>query len=591
MQSENELWSFIIIDELISLGITNFCFSPGSRSTPLIMEIARRQDELNIYTVIDERSAGFFALGQAKITKKPTVLISTSGTAVANYFPAVIESKYDQVPLIILSADRPHELRDTGANQTIDQIKLFGDKVLKSIDLIPPNQQPTARIVKHLRKTIDWCIHVSTNERGSIHINIPFRKPLEPQENNSELYKEWKKKFSEKILAKKNAPLIDITPVRNGVYADRLDPLRELLETRKNGLIICGRVIGGEMDFQQIETLGLILGFPILVDPLSNLKFRDSSVVKTVDPPLIIGGYETFLSESRFLDDIEIALIIGKNLVSKRVNSFLEDREGVPIISINEIPFLDPSFSVSHVIEAPINDFVRHLIFKMQKEGHVPKKQWVNKIYKAEEIVNKALTNQLENVFDGSIVAKSLELLKDSIVFAANSLAIRHIDQFCKVSRNNIQIHSNRGASGIDGNLSTALGISVSTDTPVLAIIGDLAMLHDLNSLSRIKKFNSKIKVLILNNNGGGIFKRLPIGEFTEEFTEYFQTPVEINFEQISNAFGLNYVVVKDFKSLETALKQEGPLIMEFKSDLNENDKRQKEFEAIVVAEINKEFE
>jgi len=546
MPNRNIRDASIFVDELIRSGLKHVCLVPGSRHTPLVLAFAKQKEHIKIYSHLDERSAAFFALGLALALDEPVALACTSGTAGANFFPAIIEAHQSRVPLIVLTADRPHELRHSGANQTIDQIKLFGDYALWFVDMPLPEANPSAVAIRNLRTTAARAFAKANGKRkGVVHINFPFRKPLEPtpvegdvveippeaiQRNNQQPYTTMYRT----IHQPENKALIQL--------------LNEISTQYDNGIIVCGtRTIRSTNtnDLQTISTLSQYTGYPILADAVSGVRF---SHVPT------ISGYDTFLMSDIGLPKPDVVIQIGNMLTSKWLNAYLENINPKYYLHLStDEEWANDSHKVTHLYSG---------LVRGMSPVNVPKEPtaFAKQLEKIDQITWDTITEEIEkgDYFDGAVVYDVVDLIpEESTLFVGNSLPVRHLDQFGKGQYKPIDTYANRGASGIDGNISTALGTGAARpDKPLVAIIGDVTFYHDMNGLLAVQRCGIPITIVLLNNNGGGIFNHLPIKDYDPAFTDYFITPHGLDFSHAAKLYGLDYVQVTERAAFRTAFTE-----------------------------------
>ncbi|MFN2277267.1 MAG: 2-succinyl-5-enolpyruvyl-6-hydroxy-3-cyclohexene-1-carboxylic-acid synthase [Candidatus Promineifilaceae bacterium] len=524
-------WATIFVDELARSGLRDVCIAPGSRSTPLALAFYAHP-AIQLYTHLDERSAGFFALGLALATDRPSALVCTSGTAVANFFPAVVEANMSQVPLLVLTADRPHELRHSGANQTIDQVKIFGDHVQWSVDVALPEKEAPAIALRNLRTLAARAVGAADGLRkGPVHLNFPFRKPLEPQN-----VKSWKVLAA--IITKAGAP--PSTRIEHGSIRplDRqVDELADLIGRGSQGLIICGpRCPGGKFP-EAVAMLARLCGYPLFADPLSGVRFGRH----TADAP-VFGGYETYLRAYERFPKPEIVLRFGAVPVSSHLNQFLAHNESALQVHVRENGvWADENHMTGLFLQ--VNEL--ELCLSLAKRLDQPRQSdwmeaWITLEAQCWQAVDKAIEGR---EFDGAYVADLLNLLPDrSALLAGNSLPVRHVNQFGRPSTRSLKVFANRGASGIDGNLSTGLGISARTPQPITILTGDITFYHDSNGLLALRHLESRdVTFVVLNNDGGGIFRRLPVAKFEPPFNEVFGAAHGLNLADIARTYRLDY--------------------------------------------------
>ena len=511
--------SMTIIDQLLHLGSTRFVISPGSRSTPLTVAAARNP---GITTTVhyDERGAAFFALGHAKATGKPAVLICTSGTAVANYFPAIIEASMDNIPLIVLSADRPPELIDVGANQAIFQENIYGSYPRLALNLPPPEADSAS---EETLSIVEDIYSAATEGRpGPVHLNCQFREPLLPETDvlpaDREIYLGPEKRLDS------TSPIMPQT---------QIDLINEKLNAVSKGLIVVGRSVSSLHD-EVILEMATSLGWPIFPDIQSKLRFSHH--------PNLIPHYDLGLLRSEAsIQSPEMVIHLGGAFTSKRLLQFL-DNEDIYYLSIKETSErIDPNHQLDLAIQADPSAFCHSL----QVNDGSTDPEWLAFWQKSESKIAQAIDHEFESNQELSEPSVSFHLSKlapeKSSLMLANSMSIREMEMFASANPGLVRVFANRGASGIDGLLATAAGFSSANPHPLTLLIGDLAFLHDLNSLALIKHSAAPIIVVLINNNGGGIFNFLPVKSEHDVFEPYFGTPHNLTFKQAAQLFGLNY--------------------------------------------------
>ena len=533
--NRNSLWATIIVQELVAAGLDSICLAPGSRSTPLVIAFAKAEaaGQLKIYSHFDERSAAFFALGLAKAKERPVALLCTSGTAAANFFPAIVEAHQSAVPLIVLTADRPHELRNSGANQSIDQVRMYGSYALWSVDVALPEQEPSELLVRSLRTTVARAYAKSNGpRRGVVQLNLPFRKPLEETVVSTDM-RLVEETQSSKTIFPRLLPQLDNTTIGK---------LSSILNSCNSGLIICG--VDSPRDIAFAENLQLLakkLSFPVVADAASGLRF--SKTLKS------FSAYDSFLKVDGLVKP-DIIIQFGQMPTSLVLQKYIADVKKRWQVSSAGL-WKDDSHSLNMFIEAGETEFCKSLV----KAVNVKESSELEQVFqKLETSTWKFFNDELpKHYLDASIVhqfAKSLP--ENSLLFVANSLSIRHLDQFTQHRAIDCSVFANRGASGIDGNISTALGLGAAQpEKELFMLVGDLSFYHDMNGLLAIQRCGIPMTIILINNQGGGIFHRLPISEFEPVFTDQFLTPHELEFSHVAKLYGLEHKKVDnlpDFK-------------------------------------------
>lgn len=495
---------FTFASELYAYGVREVVISPGSRSTPLALAFEAHP---NIKTWIhpDERSAAFFAVGLIKGSERPVAILCTSGTAAANYTPAIAESQISRIPLIVLTSDRPHELRSVGAPQAINQVNMFNNYVSYEFDM------PIADDSKETIDAIYYQMQIASQylygpHKGPIHFNLPFRDPLTPDLNATELL------TSEMKILPHYQKSIDASA------------LRHILNKTK-GLIIVGDMQHQEVD--QILTYSTIYDLPILADPLSHLR--------KFDHPNVICTYDLLFRSGLDLK-VDFVIRVGKPVISKKLNQWLKKTDAFQILVQNndKIDVFPIAPDISYEISA--NDFFRSLM----EDTTVNRVSWLEKWQRIEKKGRKEIKCYLEQATDesafvGELIKKTSE--KDAL-FISNSMPIRDVDNL--LLNKNIDVYANRGANGIDGIVSTALGMAVHKRVTLL--IGDLSFYHDMNGLLMSKLNNIQMNIVLLNNDGGGIFSYLPQKESaTDYFERLFGTPTGLDFEYTAKLYQFDF--------------------------------------------------
>ena len=530
MANPSTLWARTFVASLAHAGLRAVCVAPGSRSTPLVLAFAR-QEGIAVHSHLDERSAAFFALGMALAQDAPVALLCSSGTAAANFFPAIIEANMARVPLLVLTADRPPELRHSGANQTIDQVKLYGDHVLWAVDCATPEAQPLALALRNLRTLAARALAVANGVRkGVVHINMPFRKPLEPNADDA---------IPDKESRYVSGTWIGTTPSPT-LQHEALSELTALIGQGSEGLIVCGPGCAREFSMESILAFACASGWPLLCDPLSGLRYTGEAVVACADTILA--------TRPAAAPRPDIVLRLGAVPTSAAVNAWLDALRPQNQIQLSPAGvWADDSHRTTHFLQAgaEVLDTLSRAI-PAQTSCSQGAQWWAC----AEAHTRAALSTSLADGawFDGAVVSELLGLLPDgATLFAGNSLPVRLLDQFGLPQGRGLRVFANRGASGIDGNLSTAFGIGMArADQTLVAIIGDITFYHDMNGLLALHRLGLTPTIVLLNNNGGGIFHRLPVHEQEPEFTEYFLTPHDLDFSHAARLYDLEHVCVAD---------------------------------------------
>lgn len=528
-------WARALIDAVVDAGVDVAVVVPGGRSTPLVLA-AFDHDRLEVRSHLDERSAAYFALGRGRMTGRPTALITTSGTATANALPAVIEAHEAQVPLLILTADRPPELHDTGANQTIDQADIYEPYARFSRTLGEPSLD--AHRLRSVRTLGARAIaDATTVPAGPVHLNCPFRKPLEPPAptDRSRAYR----------LARGDTPSMTGSTLAGSSGA--IHELATRWTTRDRRLIVVGPAGLDAAAADAIVDLATASGAPIVADVASGVRTctDDATVLAGVD------GYLDAVEAS--IGRPDVVLRIGPPPVSSRLREYL-DAEGTTQLAIDPTgDWHDPAHRVSVVVRAEVAPVASALEDLVDRPGDLP---FVDTLETAEATYWRAVDEALDGrFFEGAIANRMAATTPgDAVVFAGNSMPIRDLGRFGRPRPGGPQAVANRGASGIDGTISTALGAGEVAGGGVVALVGDLAAYHDANGLLAVDRFGLDARIVVVNNDGGGIFHQLPVEAHDPPFESLFRTPHGLTFASIAEQYGLSYTAVTDRASLERAL-------------------------------------
>ena len=538
-----------LVDELYQLGVRHAVFSPGSRSSTLAM-LFQSHGGFHTYMNIDERSAGFMALGIAKAQGEPVVLVCTSGSALTHYGPAVVEAKHSGVPMIILSADRPYTLQQVGAPQTIDQQKYFGTAVNYYEELSVPSESHYYTYPRQVARRA--YLKANDHKLGPVHINVPLFEPLVP--NREEEY--FKQGRSEK-------------PFRL-VKHQEIASLGSLLDA-KRVLILGGPSVTNP---KAVVDFADRIGAVIMGDPLSNLRQYEG----------VISTYDAFLAHYERWVDLrpDVVIQLGQIPVSKRIQQWMATLTDIDYITISPTAdVMNPSLTTTIHVMADIDTFLAEikrgipLLINTEKKQRavLQKLEKLNLLTQSDSVVMRPtyeeLWRQIESnsreqldkvqeeptLFEGRTVHMLQQYMPDEgQILVANSMSIRDMDYFWASGRSQAMVYGNRGTNGIDGTVSTALGLSTN-GKPTVMVTGDLSFFHDLNGLAIGKTHGMNLTIILHNNDGGGIFQYLP-QKGTDDFDYLFNTPQGIDYSGLATLYGLDYVKVTTNAELEQAMQQ-----------------------------------
>ncbi len=563
----NQLWGHLIVEELLRNGVDYFVISPGSRSTPLTVAVAQNARAHKI-VCLDERAAGFHAIGYARATANPAVLICTSGTAAANYLPAVIEAAMDNLPLIILSGDRPPELRQTGANQTISQVNLYGDYPTWQFDLPCPTAEINPNMVL---TTIDLAVSKSRQAPGGVvHLNCMFREPLAPTDAPVEIPASLVKWHEDRSPYTRYAGKLTIPTTVE------IQLLVETIASTAKGILSIGQ-LKATAEIKAVIELAARLNWAVFADVQSGLRLRQ-------DFPNLIHYFDRLLLTDMAveLEQIDTIVQIGTRIVSAQWFKWIEKYPPTNYIAIADNPDrYDPSHLVSLRIESDITYLCDRLCHQLPQ---LSRSTWVQKLRTASDRISVTAAKFLKtSKLTEPLIARTISELIPSQhgLWVSNSMPIRDLDMFgvgatSEESQSfSPRVGANRGTSGIEGAIASATGFAVGLQAPVTAIVGDLSSLHDLNSFALLQHNLQPVIVVIINNDGGGIFSFLPIAKSTDLFDTYFGTPHGLKFDRAAAMFELNYYHPQnrdDFiHDYQQALAKNISAIIEVTTDRTEN--------------------
>ena len=564
---ENAAYAFCgaLVDELVRGGVRHLCLCPGSRSAPLALS-AVRHPGLRVWVLLDERGAGYFAVGASRALRAPVAVLSTSGTAAANLLPAVLEARYGGVPLVVLTADRPHELREFGALQAVDQLRLFGPHAKWFADL--PVPEADERALRYARSLAARAVaEAVAAPPGPVHLNVPLREPLVPVPAELPPVPEevlWGRPegrpYTSAFLSR---PLPDPAAVR---------VVAEAVGRTERGVIVCG-----PLDLpgfpQAVASLARACGYPILAEPLAQLRCGShdrSCVVQAHEPLLRVRQVAEWLRP-------EVVLRFGTTPTSRTVQGFLARcADALQVVVRPAGPWQDPDHVVHTVVAADPEAFCAALVEQLAPRAGSPYLEaWCALGEAAQDALDRRVA-QVAEPFEGRVFWELSDLLPDGcLLFVGNSMPVRDLDAFLRHSPKRIRVLGNRGASGIDGVVSSALGAAAVAAGPVVLVVGDISLYHDLNGLLAAKRFGLSALVVLLNNDGGGIFSFLPQAEWGEAFEEVFGTPHGLEFRPAVEMFGGQHRQVQDWAEFRAAVREglgEGGLqVVEVRTDRARN--------------------
>lgn len=542
-------------DELTRCGVTDACTSPGSRSTPLVLSLAR-EPGLRAWSHVDERVSGFFALGLAKRTGRAVAIAVTSGTAAAELAPAVIEAAEARVPLIVLTADRPPELRDVGAGQTIDQVKLYGDaaKQFVEVGVVGAATPERLRWMRSLACRAVWT--AQDGRAGVVHLNFPLREPL--------------------VLDGPLGP--DPVPGRpdGRPWVARLRPPEggelglSTIRPAPRTVVVAGREERGQLVGHAVAAFAEAAGYPLLADPLSDARRG----------PAAIAHYDALLRDEALAAELrpELVLRFGDLPTSKPLRTWLAGLDGVRQVAIDaERTWHDPDGVVTDRIAADPHDVLVAL-----RHDHAGDPAWLGRWRAADDAAARAIAATIgaepgDALNEPRIAAETVAALgEDATLLVAASMPIRDVETFAAALPFGPRVVANRGANGIDGTVATALGIAAAGKGPAVLLVGDVTLAYDLSALLSARRLRLDLAIVLVNNDGGGIFNFLKVATQTDHFEEHVATPHGLDFAVAAQLYGARHVPVATVAQLHAALAEAiepgaGVTIVEARTDREEN--------------------
>jgi len=512
--------------------------SPGSRSTPLTMALVRHPD-VEVIPVVDERSAGFFALGHARGSKSPVVLLCTSGSAGAHYLPAMIEATESAVPLIAVTADRPPELRDCAAGQTIDQNRLFG----RFASWYHEMAVPEARLAQlaYLRQTARQAW--DRTAVGPVHLNAPFRDPLPPIDDDGTAH-EVGQVIDEDWFGQPE----NLTKERAKIRIQQR-------VTTTRGLIVAGPAAPEDTDFyvERICAISRSTGWPILADVLSPLRQNAPEDVT------IVSTYDLILRSASKAQELTPRYVLALESwpTSKVLRNWLEQTQAEMLMVSAQVGSRDALHGKTREISVEAT--------ALEIVGEAPadptyEQQWREADARAGQKIENWMEARDDGFFEGRVAwVLGKTVPAGSLICVANSMPVRDLEYFWKATARGLEVAFSRGANGIDGTLSTALGQAHRAVRSVYLLTGDLAFLHDSNGLMLAHELVGNLTVVLINNSGGGIFEHLPVAEFEPPFERYFATPQSVDIGKLCAAHRVKYERVKSWATFTEAIANEPP--------------------------------
>ncbi len=547
--NRNSLWAGALVEELVRCGLREVCVAPGSRSTPLVLAAAESK-ELRVRVFLDERSAAFFALGVGKSSDVPAAVITTSGTAVANLLPAVVEAHQSEAPLLLLTADRPHHLRDADANQAIRQPGIFGDFVREAWDL--PQPLADAAALRHLRAVAVRAMAAALGDpAGPVHLNLPFRKPLEPTPVEGDVPSDLAERHPVAVQGRGGEPLVRVGRRRARASDEDRERLDHLLASSERPLLVAGPVPRPQDVGPALIRFAAARGVPLLADPLSGARTQPDRGATRV------AAYDLFLRDASVRERLRPDLVVrvGAAPTSAALNQWLESLLDVPQVVVDAgARWKDHLNAASHYLQVDPEEILLEMGMGHERAAAAGwRKRWRSVDQAARAGAQGAPGPRHEGLVAAAVVAHTPA---ECALFVSSSMPIRDVDGFGGVRDDGLEVYGNRGASGIDGIVSTAAGVSAGTVRRTVALMGDLAFLHDANGLLALREPGVQVTLVVVNNDGGGIFHMLPVRAYDPPFEELFGTPHGLDLAHLARLHGIPHERIEDLEGLDGVLQE-----------------------------------
>jgi 2-succinyl-5-enolpyruvyl-6-hydroxy-3-cyclohexene-1-carboxylate synthase len=547
--NRNTALASALAEELARGGVEHACVAPGSRSAPLALALWN-EPGIRVWSHIDERCAGFFAVGAAQRSGGPVVILTTSGTAGANLYPAVAEASEARVPLIVLTADRPPELRGRGAGQTIDQLKLYGSAVRWFCELGTADADDDGLL--HFRSAAARaCAEATGPSPGPVHLNVPMREPLAPVALDASVN-------AERALATGGrSGAVPLTGVRTGDLtpnAELIASLGAAIAETPRGVIVAGRQRDAGLA-GPIASLARAAGYPILAEPTSQLRSGGHYRGPVIAP------YNALLRKPPEQLRPDLVIRVGDMPTSKALRLWLAGNDGCRQVMIDpEYGWNEPTWTAQEILRvapALLADALADAL------GQRSDGSWLNRWQEAGRAADGAIDSFLESLgdelFEPRIYREMAPLLPaGSTIYVSSSMPVRDLETFFPSSTTPLCFLANRGANGIDGVISSSLGAAAIAPGPAYALVGDVALYHDMNGLLAMKRLGVEATIVVMNNRGGGIFDFLPIAEFPDGYEELFGTPTGLDCAAVASLYGLPFTRLSSYGELPEALDSQG---------------------------------
>ncbi len=560
---------FTIVDELARCGMRHAVTSPGSRNAPLALALAG-DPRIEAVSVIDERAAGFTALGMAKASNTPVAVTCTSGSAAANLMPAVVEAHEARVPLIVLTADRPPELRETGAGQAIDQIKIYGSFAKWFVEV--GNHEPTRDTAVHLRALACRAFETARGGRpGVVHLNFPLREPLAPVPDESFDAELWEGRAD-------GGPWVQVHEAASAAAAGLADGMAARIPEGARGAIVVGSA--HEDVAEPVARLAAACGWPVLADAISGVRCGPH------DRSHVIAHYDVLLRSEEWAAAHRPGLVmrIGDTPTSKPLRAWLA--EAPQLLVDPHGVWHEPTRTAETIVQAAPAALCRALAARLEQADGRPAQEWLAGWREADDLVGPCL-DATPDPFEPKALVAAVDAAADgAVVWVASSMPIRDVETFLPCREKRLHVLANRGANGIDGTVASAAGAAVATRGRVTLLTGEIALLHDVGGLLAAKRMGAELTIVCLNNDGGGIFDFLPVAGAADPrlYREHIVTPAGVDLERMAALADLPYTLAASADDVRDAARLPG--LVEIRTDREENVKLHRALFARVAEQL-----
>ena len=557
-----------LVDELARCGLRRAVTCPGSRNAPLTLSLAG-DDRLDCTSVIDERSGGYMALGMAKASGLPVAVTCTSGTAAANLLPAVAEAHEARVPLIVLTADRPPELRDVGAGQAIDQIKLYGSAAKWFVEV--GNHEPGRESAIHHRALACRAFWTALGGRpGPVHLNFPLRDPLAPAPEELDAA-DWEGRPD-------GRPWVELREHSSAPHADDVHELAQRIAATPRGAIVCGPT--AEQVAEPLARLAAEAGWPVLAEPTSGVRCGDH------DRSHVVAHYDVLLRAEAFAarHGPDMVLRVGDTPTSKPLRAWLA---AAPQVVLDpHAAWHEPTRTAERLLHAAAAPACDALAAALEMLGSQGDPGWLASWREADARVGPALDGAPDPFEPKAYAALEPALPDDALLWLSSSMPVRDVESFFPQSAKPLRFLANRGANGIDGVVSSAAGAALASGRRTYLLTGELALLHDLGGLLAARRAGAELTVVCVNNGGGGIFDFLPVADAAEPeaFEEHIATPSGVDLALVAALAGLRHTVARSSEEVQTAAA--GPGLIEIPTDRAENLRLHREISERIAVQL-----